>query len=552
MADESEDKESPLLGHEVVGIPCRIQRLSWLDIAAVAIVLIAAAVAVASVWEPTIAMFFGQTNQLVVLGLALAIMAFCTQRQVRKLTLLYEARFGASTLQNFDAVLRNDYFASAITWQPRLVIWLLLLLPLGLSAAYKTFSGGSTDLVIYGPNADFGATAAPGYQLIGDGLSLLSMVYLPFWMNPAVNRTYGFNLYVANDTTAAILDAPLPVYLTSLQTSLQNDQSMTITAKVDATVTQNIDPSESERNDMDYWQSIKSSYSDKKGSVILSLNDAIWAGQKRGDNFDWSVTYLSRWDTSQSQTFESQAERFVTTRQTCTGTWNITRTNVSLIQVNNLEAGVEDGVKQDVISNNRLRIEEMFFQFLGEYDWTGRKTWKQRLPGSKPANPQYIPTMNTRPALVAAMLWSRLVSLDGPERWTDDDPAHRKYTELKYPIQSSDIGLVKRGRTLRRSSWLVVTLVIHPILTIAAVLGKALMFDTPVSDDFGLISLLAGVKESGVEKLRGAALSGKLKREMRVRFRDWGADVKDGYRRLELELGEEQKTDLLMEGKYYG
>ncbi|KAL8724864.1 MAG: hypothetical protein Q9181_006641 [Wetmoreana brouardii] len=253
---------------------------------------------------------------------------------------------------------------------------------------------------------------------------------------------------------------------------------------------------------------------------------------------------------NKNQTFESQAERFVTTRRTCTGTWNITRTNASLISVVKLEAGVDHGVKQDAISKNRLAIEGMFSQFLGEYDWTGRETWKQRLPGSEPANPQYIPTMNTRPALVAAMLWSRLVSLDGPERWTDDNPT--KYPELKYRIPSGDIRLVKRGSTLRRSSWLGVTLIIHPILTIAAVLAKALMFGTPVGDEFGLISLLAGVKESGVEKLRGAALSGKLKREVRVRFKDSGAGVKDGYGRLELELGEEQKTDLLMREKYYG
>ncbi|KAL8691977.1 MAG: hypothetical protein Q9218_002901 [Villophora microphyllina] len=480
--DELEDKERPLLGHEAAGIPRQIQRLSWLDIAAVFVVLLAAAIAIVAVWQTAIAMFLGQTNQLVVLGLTLAIMAFCTPRQIQKLTLLYEVRFGASTLQNLDAILRNDYFASAMSWQPRLILWLLLLLPLGLGAAYKKFSGGSTNLTIHGPDADFGATAAPGYQLIGDGLSLLSTVYLPYWLNPAVNRTYGFNLFIADNT------------------SLQNDQSMTITAKVDATVTQNINPSKSERNDPEYWQTINDSYPDsgrtKLQGSVNGLHGALWAGEKTNskgskNNYyirDWSVIYLSRWNTDNDESFASQAERFVATRRTCTGTWNITRTSASLISVILLEEGVKVDGNQGVIRNNDLGIGEFYTQFM-------------------------------------AMLWSRLVSHDGPERWTDDN---HHYPELAYRILSRDIRFVKNGRTLRRSSWLIVILLIHPVLTIATVLAKALLFGTPVSDDFGPVSLLAGVRESEVEKLRGAALSGRLRREMRVRFQDRGSGERDG------------------------
>ncbi|KAL8773633.1 MAG: hypothetical protein Q9203_004346 [Teloschistes exilis] len=162
--NESEAKEQLLLSCEAVGIPCRTQRLSWLDIAEVVIVLIAATVAVAVVWDKATAMFLGQTNQLVLLGLTLSIMGLCTQRQVQKLTLLYEARFSSSTLQNFDAILRNNYFAADMSWQPRFILWILLLLPLALGAAYKKFSGGSTDLVIHGPDATFGITAAPTYR----------------------------------------------------------------------------------------------------------------------------------------------------------------------------------------------------------------------------------------------------------------------------------------------------------------------------------------------------------------------------------------------------
>ncbi|KAL9581248.1 MAG: hypothetical protein Q9212_004010 [Teloschistes hypoglaucus] len=186
---------------------------------------------------------------------------------------------------------------------------------------------------------------------------------------------------------------------------------------------------------------------------------------------------------------------------------------------------------------------------MGEYDWTNRQRWGQRLHASSPEDPGFIPTINTRSALVAAMLWGRLVSLHGPERWTNDQPA---YPDLAYPIRSQDIRLVKSGRTQRRSSGLMAILLIHAILTIAAVLMKALLYGTPLSDDFGLISLLAAVRESGVAKLRGAPLSGKLTQAVKVRFMDRGRREGDGWRSLEMELGEEERGDLLVRGERYG
>ncbi|KAL8773634.1 MAG: hypothetical protein Q9203_004347 [Teloschistes exilis] len=371
-------------------------------------------------------------------------------------------------------------------------------------------------------------------------------------MNPATNRTYGFNLYIPNNSTAAILDAPLPEDLTSLQTSLQNDQSMIITTNVNATVTENMNPSTAERNDGNYWQEIRASYANtekelKQQTDVGALHSGMWWGQK--DLTNWTVVYLSRWNTSEGQTFRSQAERFVTTRRTCIGTWNITRNNASLIHVPGLDPGVVHGKNQTVIQNNYLSIIEMFYQFMGEFDWISRRRWNQRLPASSPADPEFIPTINTRPALVAAMLWSRLVSVDGPERWTNDQPA---YPDLAYRIRSQDIRLVKSGRTLRGSSGPMAILMIHPILTIAAVLMKALLYGTPLSDDFGLISLLAAVRESGVAKLRGASLSGKLRQEVKVRFMDRGRREGDGWRRLELELGEKERGDLLIRGEQYG
>ena len=541
--DEGGAADVQLLNRTSAGVPCRIRRATWKDTATVVVAVIACALSIAAVLAKSIAMEIGQTNQLVVLGLLLAIMGLCTQRQVQKLNLLYEACLGASTLQNFEAFLRNDYFASMVTLQPRLILLFLLLLPLGLSASYKKFSGGSTERLIPAPEIYFGATAAPGYQLIGNGLSLLVVTYLPFWMNPALGRTYGFNLFIADNNTAAILDAPRPADLTYLQSSLQDDQSIVLIAEVNATVTEKrpID-----RHSMDYWDAVQKSYGTTGMTYDNGPNGAsegILAGQN--DLRNWTTIYLSHWNET-GQTFESQAERFVTTRRTCNGTWNVTRTNVFLTDVTDLQTSERIYQNQAVFQENSLSIGTMFEQFLGEYDWATRRYWDQPLPDSSLLNPKFTPTINTRSALVATMLWARMVSLDGPERPSDDS------YNLTYLKQSREIKMKKRITTLQRSPWLIVILIIHPILAILAVFAKSLLLGTPISEDFGLVSLLAAVSEDGVKELRGAALSGKLTKKMKARFIVRPSSKEDGYDRLELQLGSQERSNKIDKWTYYG
>lgn len=544
---------------EAIGIPRQIQRLSWTDGYAVAMALIAFVIGIVAVLHKATAVLLGQTNQLVVVGLVLSIMAFITQQQVQKVILLYEARYGASTLQNFDGILQRKYFDLSMTWQPRLVLWFLFILPLGLGASYKRFSGGSTELILQASGMDFGATAAPGYQLIGNGMSLLVTAYLPFWLNPAVRRTYGFNLLIADNATAAILDAPLPSFLTHIQESLKVDQSVLMSAQVNATVTQNLNPSTSERDSPEYWQEVQDSYSTQNSDADKGTKEqllpgnvsiAMWTGQNSLDGlYNWSMTYLSQWNLTKGQTFESQAERFFTTRRTCIGTCNITQANVSLVDASILQTAEQANQKQQsVFQNNTLSIGGIYFKFLDEFNWVNRRGWNQPLPGSSPGDPKFVPSVNTRPALVSAMLWSRLVSLNGPERDSNYG------SSLFYPKTPSEITMVKQSRTLTRSALLIVILSVHPVLTMLAVLAKALLYGTPISDDFGLISLLAGIQGNGIEKLRGAALSGKLNRTVRIRFNardDIGGETLE-YHRLGLEVDSQKKSDSLEAKRKYG
>ena len=547
------------LRSERLGVSGQIRRCTWMDLGATAVALVAFIVTlIAVLYEPT-AVYLGQKNQLVLLGLLLSIMGLCTQRQIQKLSLLYEARAGKSTLQNYDAILRTDLFSRAASLVPRIVLFLLFALPLILSASYKQFIGGSTTVGVPSPDVSFGFTAAPGYQLIGNGLSLLVEVYLPFWIRPSLNCTYGFNLFIVDNTTAAILDAPLPTGLSRLQASLDDHESITLTAKVNATVTENIDPSPKERYDRNgYWHKKEVLFCHTGIGDDGGVNGAfkmMLAGTNHNrstGNNDYTEIFLSAWNKTEHQTNHSEAERFVSTRRTCVGVWNVTRLNVSLIDVSSLQTADEINVtqSQQIITNGIGSLKSMFFQFLGEYDWGSRKGWVQPLPGTNGSegSQQFSPIFNTRTALVAAMIWARITSYMGPERSLRFAPIKDLTSYLK---DSRDISIAKQVVTLRRSPWLMIVLAIHPLLTVLAVLAKATIYTTPVGDGFGLISILAGIREEGLEVLRGAALSGTLSQKVRVRF---AARKTEGleYEEIHLDRNSQAISDKLYPKIKYG
>ena len=75
---------------------------------------------------------------------------------------------------------------------------------------------------------------------------------------------------------------------------------------------------------------------------------------------------------------------------------------------------------------------------------------------------------------------------------------------------------------LRQSGLLYLVIMIHLIITLVATVWKACLYKTAVGEGFGLIAVLAGLPSRSTRILRGASLSGKLERPVRVRI-----DVKD-------------------------
>ena len=233
---------------ESVGIPGHKPQISWQDWTTQITCLVCGAVALLSVWKQDAAAYLGQTNQLIILGFLLSIMSYCTQRSVLLLARLSEERHGMSKLQNFDALLRNSIIGSRIDIWIRVLLISLFALPLGLSAAYKNYVGGSSS------SDFFGYIYRPEYQRLGAvGIALMVDAYLPFWLDPVIDRTYGFNLFAESNRTAAMLDAPWPLYLTKLQSSLRAGDSLLLSSTVNATTADQIDILPEQRANITWW-----------------------------------------------------------------------------------------------------------------------------------------------------------------------------------------------------------------------------------------------------------------------------------------------------------
>lgn len=91
--------------------------VSLKDVGTMVVAAICATSALSTILTKSVAFSLGQINQLVMIGFLLSIMDLCMQLEAQKLLLVLEARFGKSTLQNYDAILRSDTFFAGISHQ---------------------------------------------------------------------------------------------------------------------------------------------------------------------------------------------------------------------------------------------------------------------------------------------------------------------------------------------------------------------------------------------------------------------------------------------------
>lgn len=490
------------------------------DIAALTIQLTSFAITLLAVFLAPFAIWLGEINQLIVIGFVLGVMAIVFKQLAKQTAIIAAGCRKGSTIQNIDALMRNDTLAHQIHWSIRLLLLILFALPLGLSAAYKAFTGGQTAQMVNTGPGKFGFTAAPGKQRIGDGVSICTDLYLPFWIDPAINRTYCFALFIPDNDTAVVVDGLLPDYATALMSSLGHGQTLSLTATLAATIARTNGPSAAQRSDSSFWDEVNAQF----GSTYAEMNRVsgvkmgFWAGMEEdGILSNYSSAIFSTWDTTLNETFESQAIRTELTRGLALATWSIERNNITLVRAALLRVR---NPYQDIIWNNRLEIQDIFSQLLPEFDWRNRANWNDPYPGGDLSNPRWYQPVNTIPALSAAILWSRITSLNGAERpipgrlGVDDEGRN----PTAYIIPKELISAQKTVQTLKRSPWLVVLLAIYPLISIGCILYKCMLFQPPIGNDFNTIAMLAAVRKADLDLLDGAGLSGRLSRRVRVSF----------------------------------
>ena len=552
ISQKSSASWTSLPSHDSLGMPTRKKRIHLKDMLTVSLsfLCLAAAVTVVANEEISWRLAIG-TRQLILLGFFLSIMNLCLSSITPILFLHLEARLGPSTLQNYDGILRTQMFASRLTFTWRLVLASTLLLPLGLSASYKTFLGGESKRTVQGEDyfhapSLYGMFGPPGMQSYGKntGPMLFSNSTLSFVMGstsitkanttavepdiPPLPKAYGFNILLLNNGVSAVLDIPQPDYVSGVQSLLSPGESWMISASVIGTVatyndTKTTNPKGYNSTFMSRCKAAKAS-SAAFGFIpmydlhTLVLVDHPGAGDMGYQYIAFSPDEYSNYDSCAD--VSHLVDLCDVTRRLCKGTWLIDRGNIQLITGSCNDTDLP-GERQLVITDNLLFLPNFFMpslvEFMGVFA-TARNQSEWKIP--------YLATG------IAAMLWSRISMITSPSNLArfNGTPTFTYSREfIDYNVSYADAGIIYPVNdtavyirpTLHKSGWLYFVLAIQPLLTLVSLLVIAAMHSTPVDEGFGMISILSGINPECLQHLSGAALSGGLVNDVKLIIRPY-------------------------------
>ena len=134
---------------------------------------------------------------------------------------------------------------------------------------------------------------------------------LPFVMEPSISKAYGSNMYVISNSTTAMLDGPVPAYVSELRSGLSNTQSIEISALVNATVGFANNPTDEQRTNLSFGLDANA----------IPLYPGTFAFLTDLNNH--STIYVSEFveDDSIHESFGSKAVGVSLERRRCNGTW---------------------------------------------------------------------------------------------------------------------------------------------------------------------------------------------------------------------------------------
>ena len=468
--------------------------------------------------------------QIVAIGLFLSVMNHCLMARLVPRTLaMLEARRGQSTLQNYNAILTQNYWGHKISFYWRLVAIFFIALPIGLSIGYKQFLGGVSspiEIVDRRFKHEFGLS----FPSLGDYAPMNNSIYL--MMNAAAQfmaassndsipfpsssysfpAPYGFNLLLLSRESVAALDIPMQEQVQLSQQNMKRNETWTVNATVNAFVGIYNQSIEVLRNDDNFWNKTLNNNQNAGTLHSFSLFDkenefsALTTLPENGEGADYllgpypvsggqgpDITDVSSIDDERFTSFRRGALMFNIRRQECKGQWKIDRNTVKLISG-------DCGTSPKYVDSRALRDVQL------------RPYWLDTLPvlvhsigafaNSRNQSNWRIPSFAVG---AVTAFWARAAFMR--------EYARQVFPDLVYRPQ--DEYIVSTVETLKPHQWLYVIVTVQPALTLAAFIICACFHKIPIGKGFGLISILAGVDRDGVDRddvdlLRGAAFSGNL------------------------------------------
>lgn len=507
-------------------------KLGWIDVFVAVGSLLCCALASTVIAHNRLSWWLGVTYQLVVIGFLLSVMNFCLEWVAPMFLLSCEARFGPSTLQNYEAILRSQPFADRVgnTW--RAILLLMKTLPLGLSVGYKLLTGGTSTNMIDRSNllysSEFGLNAAPGLlpSLRDAGIALMFNSSMTFYQAtaakasdistgsrfvdpalepplPAFPKAYGFNMLLLSEHDVAMLDAPAPSWLESVQAALEPGEHWNVSSTVLATVSMYNDTVENYRDlskseSISFWEYYgdQANYTKLNAGFTTTVLYNGWniglMSSEWGPDESWQFVGIFP-DPRDFVNFTAYAKMYNTVRMPCNGTWTITQGSIELVDGacdmarSSYFAQLEN--TQTALKNNQMVLSQFYMPILLEY----------LAPFATTRNESRWATTAIS-AVTAAMRWSKMTSLNSPTLpdFTTRVDGRFADTDLRY---QADPIIVSARPALRRSWILFLLFAIQPTSTVVMMLVTLMLHKVPIGREFGLLEVLAGIDVRALEAL---------------------------------------------------
>ncbi|KAE9369152.1 hypothetical protein N431DRAFT_344857 [Stipitochalara longipes BDJ] len=548
----------PSHSKNALGESCTKPTIAWLDSTAVFLSFFCCIISICTISFSPLSWHLGFQGQLIIVGLMISIMSQCLMKFVPTSFNLIEARWGYSRLQNYDAILRNSPVAKGTGWAWRVAILIFIALPLGLSVGYKRFLGGESTKIIhpgirgnmYGlfpptnTNSAFSENFAnPFYIYINSTSSFFEQSVSDYnfpYDAIAKNKAtaYGNNLLLLSNDSAAALDLPRVSYLDAIKEKLWESESWTISTSVYGLVVQKNETIEDMRTVESFWRELFAAGASDlcsmgifRGGISLglipflpSLSQPTSASSLFGfysPSRVFSISYSSGSQDPEVLAFSQNASLFTVHRQLCNATWQVTANSIQLLSGDCPVDG--DRIESAMFSINETAHPRINAQISAPFELDALPITIHSLNNfaDSPANTPWK-TPSTIMA-IAGIYWARNAFLVGK---TDTDGADAANISSDFLYTAKEESIRSTRSTLRAHTGLYIILALQPVLTIFLCFFNMLLWEMPLSNDFGIVSILSGVDPISLHLIGGAGLSGKLERPVTLDISVSGKNIK--------------------------